>query len=98
MKRVVKIPFPADPWLREAGDLGLAVRSARTSAGLTIEEAAMTIGVAKQTLSDLERGKPTVGLGLALKIAQELGVSLFVAEARQRERIRHLWPRPDHEA
>jgi DNA-binding XRE family transcriptional regulator len=48
----------------------------------------MTIGVAKQTLSDLEAGKPTVKLGSVLKIAHDLGVNLFVVHNRDQERLR----------
>jgi transcriptional regulator with XRE-family HTH domain len=90
MKRVVKVPFPSDPLIAAPGMLGIAIRAGRTEQGLTIEEAAMTIGIAKQTLSDIEAGKPTVGLGIVLKVAGDLGVSLFVAPARDRERIQSL--------
>jgi len=58
--------------------------------GLTVEDAALSIGVAKQTLSDLEAGKETVGLGLVLRITRELGIALFVAPAEQRERFRRI--------
>ncbi len=71
--------------------MGNAVRAARTAAGLTIPEAALTIGVAKQTLSDLEAGKESVSLGLVLRITRELGIALFVAPAGQRERFRRLF-------
>lgn len=77
MKRVKKTAFPPAPLLRDAEVLGAAVRACRTEAGMTIDEAAMTLGVAKQTLNDLERGKPTVGLGLVLKITQGLGLGLI---------------------
>ncbi len=90
MKRVTKVPFPSDPLVSDAGILGKAIRASRTEQGLSIEEAALTIGVAKQTLSDIETGKPTVSLGLVLKVGGELGVSLFVAPARDRERIQTL--------
>lgn len=88
MRRVVKTPFPSDPVLKSASALGAAVRAARTATGMTLEEAALTMGVAKQTLSDLETGKSTVSLGLALKIANDLGVALFLAPAADRERVR----------
>lgn len=90
MKRVVKIPFPSDPLIADPGMLGTAVRAARTEQGLTIEEAAMTIGIAKQTLSDIETGKPSVSWGIVLKVAGELGVSLFAAPSRDRDRIQRL--------
>jgi DNA-binding XRE family transcriptional regulator len=80
MKRIVETPFPLDPLLADASVLGQAVRARRTQAGLTIEEAALSIGVGKQTISDLEHGKPGVGIGLALRIAAQFGVHLLVAD------------------
>ena len=91
MKRVVATPLPSDPFVSDARVLGAAVRAARTAAGLTGEDAALIIGVAKQTLSDLEAGKDTVSLGLVLRITRELGVALFVAPAEQRERFRRVF-------
>lgn len=90
MKRVVATPFPTSPELRTPAQLGAAVRAARTQSGLTLESAALLVGVAKQTLSDLETGRPTVGLGIALKVAEALGVALFVAPAGRRTAIRRL--------
>lgn len=91
MKRVVATALPSDPFVSDARVLGAAVRAARTAAGLTIEDAALIIGVAKQTLSDLEAGKDTVSLGLVLRITRELGVALFVAPTEQRERFRRVF-------
>jgi transcriptional regulator with XRE-family HTH domain len=88
MRRIVEQPFPQDPLLREPSDLAAAIRAARTRAGLTLVDAAASLGIAKQTLNDLERGKPTVALGTALRVATELGVSLFMAPADLRERVR----------
>lgn len=89
MKRVLKTPFPGDPLVSDLSVLGAAIRSTRTEQGLTIDEAAMTVGVAKQTLADIEAGKPSVQLGNFFKVANDLGVSLFVAPARDRTRIRN---------
>jgi transcriptional regulator with XRE-family HTH domain len=90
MNRVVATALPADPFVSEARVIGTAVRAARTAAGLRIEDAALSIGVAKQTLSDVESGKESVSLGLVLRIARELGVALFVVPAEQRERFRQM--------
>lgn len=87
MPKIVAKPFPQQKQLIDPMTLGEAVRSVRTQSGLSIEQAALVIGVAKQTLSDVEAGKPTVGLGLALKIANELGVSIFVAPKTEQDRI-----------
>ena len=88
MRRVVPTAFPTDPVLADAAALGAAVRAARTAAGMTLADAALAIGVAKQTLSDLETARASVGLPLALKVARELGVVLFAVPAAQREPLR----------
>lgn len=88
MRTVTPKPFPSDLELRNTQQLGAAIRAVRTQAGLTLADAALTLGVAKQTLSDLELGKPTVGLGLALQIATGLGVALFMTPASMREQTR----------
>jgi transcriptional regulator with XRE-family HTH domain len=87
VKTVKPTPFPSNPELRNPKQLGDAVRAARTASGLTLIDAALSVGVAKQTLSDLENGKPTVGLGIALDIAAQLGVSLFVFPKQARSRV-----------
>ena len=89
-RRVVPTAFPTAPQLRTCDELGAAVRAARTASGLTLEEAALAVSIAKQTLGDLEAGKPTVGLGIALRVAQALGVSLFIAPAGAAEQIAQL--------
>lgn len=80
-RRVIPTPFPTDPQLTTPDELGAAIRAARTASGLTLEEAALATSIAKQTLGDLEAGKPGVGLGIALRVAKALGVSLFIAPA-----------------
>ncbi len=85
MKRVIPTSFPSDPFLDSPATLGSAIRSARTQAGIRLEDAAMTIGVSLQTLVDIEAGKPGVSIGKILQVANGLGVSLFVLPQNQRE-------------
>ena len=85
MKRVVPTSFPSDPFLDSPMTLGSAIRSARTQAGIRLEDAAMTLGVSLQTLVDIEAGKPGVSIGKILQVANGLGVSLFVIPQSQRE-------------
>jgi DNA-binding XRE family transcriptional regulator len=85
MKRVVPIPFPDDPFVDSPVMLGQAIRSARTKVGLRQEDAALTIGVALQTLVDIEAGKPGVSIGKILQVALGLGVSLFVVPQSRRD-------------
>lgn len=90
MRRVIPTAFPPDPLCSDAASLGAAIRAARTSSGLTLVEAAMVLGISKQTLSDLETGTGTVNLATALRAAHELGVSVFAVGSEHREPVRRL--------
>ena len=90
MPRIVPKPFPEECLLTDTKALGAAVRSARTHSGLSIEEAALIIGVAKQTISDIEAGKPGVGIGLVLRVASQVGVSLFMVPSTSRSEVHNL--------
>jgi transcriptional regulator with XRE-family HTH domain len=59
-------------------DLGLALRAARKGQRIRLDDLAATAGVSKQFASDVEHGKPTVQLGLVLKLLDELGLALLV--------------------
>lgn len=64
-----------------ARELGAILREARKRAGLTLVECAGANGVGVRFLSELERGKETAALGLALRIARSLGVEIRVSLA-----------------
>ena len=61
--------------------LGTQIRHARRRRGLTQVELARRAGVGTRFVSELERGKPTARLGLALEVASLVGVDLL-ARAR----------------
>jgi transcriptional regulator with XRE-family HTH domain len=88
MKRVVPSPPPSDPLTLDPPAFGRAIRAARTAAGMTLVDAAATMGVSKQTLSDLEKATGSVGLAIALRVARELGVGVFAVQPAQRETAR----------
>jgi len=90
MKRVTPTATPIDPQLLDAPAFGAAIRAARTSAGLSLADAAVALGLAKQTLSDLETANGSVGLPTALHVARELGVAVFGVPASEREQLRRL--------
>lgn len=90
MRKTTPTPFPNDPLVRSPAVLGAAVRAARTSAGLRLQDAAELLGVAKQTLQDLETGKPGVSIGRAIEMAAGLGATLLVVPSAQAERARRL--------
>ena len=61
-----------------ARDLGQLVRQRRQAVGLTLRDAAGMAGVGVRFLSELERGKATMQLGLALEVLQLFGLELEV--------------------
>lgn len=63
--------------IRTPADLGQQIRAARKAQGLTQAELADIAGVGTRFVSELERGKDTARLGLALDIARLAGVDLF---------------------
>ncbi len=58
--------------------LGQFIRAKRTQSGLRIDDAAALLGVAKDTLSKLERGHSGVQLGTLLQVLNGLGIGLRV--------------------
>jgi transcriptional regulator with XRE-family HTH domain len=57
-------------------DIGLLIRSTRRASGVRLDDLASTAGLSKQFVSDVEHGKPTVQLGLVLKLLAELGMPM----------------------
>jgi transcriptional regulator with XRE-family HTH domain len=88
MKRVVAKDFPADPLITQPEALGAAIRAGRTQAGLKLEDAAASLGMAVKTLSAIEAGKPGVELGNVLRACVALGVDLFAVPRTRRETVR----------
>lgn len=60
-------------------DLGAVVRAVRREAGLGQATAAGLAGVGTRFLGDVERGKPTLRLGLVLQVLERLGLELTIA-------------------
>jgi HTH-type transcriptional regulator / antitoxin HipB len=67
-----------------AKELGALVRQRRKQAGLTLRDAAGMAGVSIRFLSELERGKPTLQLGLAFEVLQLFGLELHVRARGER--------------
>lgn len=59
-------------------DLGNAIRKARKAQQLSQAELAELAGVGTRFVSELERGKDSVQLGLALHVARLAGVDIEV--------------------
>jgi y4mF family transcriptional regulator len=67
-------------------ELGAIVRAVRREAGLDQATAAGLAGVGIRFLGDVERGKPTLRLGLVLQVMDRLGLELTVARRAGRHR------------
>ncbi len=64
--------------ISDVKELGLLVRQRRKEAGLTLKDAAGMAGVGIRFLSELERGKPTLQIGMAIQVIQLFGLELHV--------------------
>lgn len=80
--------------LDDAASLGAACREARRRLGLRLDEAALVAGVNYRFASELENGKYTARLGLALRYATSLGVRLFLALPEPAEGAAPRGPQP----
>ncbi len=76
MRALIPTPFPEHRTVTSPEELGKLVRAVRTATGMTLEETALAVPVAKQTLQNLERGTGTVSLSLAFKVLAGLGIRL----------------------
>ena len=57
-------------------EAGIAIRTLRKRAGIRIDDFALTAGVSKQFMTDLENGKTTVQMGKVLQMLQRLGIKV----------------------
>ena len=87
MKTLKPTARPEHPAVADPKALGKFVRAARTAAGLTIEQAADLIGIHKDTLSNLENGKGTVGISIVFRVMNELGLAMLVAQKPEAEAL-----------
>jgi HTH-type transcriptional regulator/antitoxin HipB len=68
-------------WTNSPAALGAAIRDRRRNLGLTQDDLALSIGVNRKVIGQLEGGKETVQLDIALRAARALGLNIGV-EAR----------------
>jgi len=54
---------------------------------MTLSDAALVLGIARQTLTNLETGKASVSLDTALRAAHEFGVSVLAVPGGHRELV-----------
>lgn len=66
--------------IKSAADLGAAIRAIRKEKGYTQQELADASGCSIMYLSNLERGKTTAELGIALRIVNLLGMDIELSK------------------
>lgn len=67
----------------DPGSFGQRVRARRKHLDLTLEDVANVVGVNRRVIGELERGKSSVQLGIALRVAQAVGLDLQLRERGQ---------------
>ncbi len=66
--------------IRTPIDLGLAIREQRTRLRLGQRELARRVGVSRQWIVEVEKGKPRAEVGLVLRTLAALGLDLRAAQ------------------
>jgi len=82
--------------MEELAQLGLRLRSARTSRGWTLDRLARSAGISPSTLSRLESGKRQASLELLLPLTRSLGITvdeLLVTSSPDPRVQRDAWER-----
>jgi HTH-type transcriptional regulator/antitoxin HipB len=69
--------------IQASTDFGHALRTRRRELGLTQEEISSVIGVNRRVLGELERGKGTVRLQIAIEAARALGLDIELVPRRR---------------
>lgn len=93
MPKIAMPPAPPSGRIMSRGDLGRIIRYARMQAGMTLEEAAMAIGIAKATLLRVEQGTGGLQFDNLLKILKGLGLTFFALPAHQDADRDSAWPK-----
>ncbi len=71
-------------------DFGALLRSYRRERSLAQAELAKQLGVSQRWVSHAENGKPTLQLGLVLRVLNELGIELTAGVGAQSDRPKPL--------
>ena len=71
---------PAATSVQEARDLGSLIRDARRRRGLAQQQLADRVGVSRQWIVEIEKGKPRAALDLVLRTLRALGLTLSIED------------------
>jgi HTH-type transcriptional regulator/antitoxin HipB len=69
--------------IRTALELGALIRDARTKKGLDQGSLAREVGVSRQWIVAIEKGRPRAPIALVLRTLNALGISLDAVEGRR---------------
>lgn len=72
---------PLQLTLRTAKDIGLVIRDRRRALSLDQQSLAKRVGVSRQWIVEIERGKPRAEVGLLLRTLGVLGLRVQIAVA-----------------
>lgn len=75
--KVAPMPFPYGK-IRDASDIGAAIRAKRTAIGFRQEELAALAGVGPRFLSEIENGKESAEVGKVLHVLHRLGLEVLI--------------------
>jgi HTH-type transcriptional regulator / antitoxin HipB len=67
-------------------ELGRAIRAARRSQRLTLEQVAFAAGTGVRFVSELERGKASAELGKTLRVMEVIGMRTWIDAEGRHER------------
>ena len=70
---------------RSPTELGALIRQKRRKLGLEQKALAEQVGVSRQWIIDVEKGKPRAALGLVLRTANALGILLDASDEPSRQ-------------
>ena len=79
---VVSLPI-GNMIVRTSIELGNALRARRRELGLAQEDIAGVVGVNRRVIGELERGKATLQLQIAMEAARALGLDVELAPRRK---------------
>lgn len=66
--------------VRTPQDIGLTIRDRRIERGLDQAELAQRMGVSRQWLVEIEKGKPRAEIGLVLRALRELDLDVWLGD------------------
>jgi HTH-type transcriptional regulator/antitoxin HipB len=80
--------------IRTPADLGALIRDRRTKLALDQRSLAQKVGVSRQWIVEVEKGKPRAEIGLLLRTIDTLGINLTTEEEAPGKK-RHIAPSVD---